>query len=163
MLWNMHLLSQTISLLVMAKGLVTNRTSASGAFFPSRNQINSWFSCLHMMPPVPRHTSCPLSYETKDLGKGTSLGNLKQVAMFSCHSTGRIRELKRLWSKSATWNVILENNTGWKNIFLKKALDYLDQKLSFAPHRKSVLCSSWQTGGGRIHRTSQICPHQEHF
>ena len=37
--------------------------------------------------------------------------------MIKLHSsTGRVRELEMLWSKSATWNVILENNTEWKDI-----------------------------------------------
>lgn len=37
--------------------------------------------------------------------------------MIKPHSnTGRVRELEMLWSKSVTWNVILMNNTEWKNV-----------------------------------------------
>lgn len=49
-----------------------------------------------------------------------NLGNFVHAAVFSLNSTGRNRELEIPRSKSATWNVVLENNTAGKNIFFKK-------------------------------------------
>lgn len=120
---------------------------ASGIFFWGQWASWSWLRGLEQTGPWPKSTlgfpvftwhlqsldiSCLLSDETKNLGKVGSLGNFVHVAIFSLNSTGRNRELEIPWSKSATWNVVLENNTAWKNIFLKKSSRLFEPKIVFS-------------------------------